>query len=180
MIGSGSGAPEHSPGSPAPSLATSPSRRRHPGWRVILAVAVGGLVGSLLHTGTTRTLLSLAGASPAGALDRPLADTAVLVVVNLVGSFLLGMLTARSSRWNRPTWLATGLGVGVLGSFTTLSGVLVVWTVLLPHGDVTDPAGPLIILGTAVLGLAVQGLSGTAAALGGLYLGGVRERGLRS
>ena len=173
------GAPDH-PGSPVPSITSSPSRRRHPGWRVILAVAVGGLVGSLLHTGTTRTLLSLAGASPAGALDRPLADTAVLVVVNLVGSFLLGMLTARSARWNRPTWLATGLGVGVLGSFTTLSGVLVVWTVLLPHGDVTDPAGPLIILGTAVLGLAVQGLSGTAAALGGLYLGGVRERGVRS
>lgn len=143
-------------------------------------MAVGGLVGSLLHTGTTRVLLSLVGTSPAEGLDRPLADTAVLVVVNLVGSFLLGMLTARSARWNRPTWLATGLGVGVLGSFTTLSGVLVVWTVLLPHGDVTDPAGELIIFGTAVLVLAMQGLSGSAAALGGLYLGGVRERGLRS
>lgn len=143
-------------------------------------MAVGGLVGSLLHTGTTRVLLSLVGTSPAEGLDRPLADTAVLVVVNLVGSFLLGMLTARSARWNRPTWLATGLGVGVLGSFTTLSGVLVVWTVLLPHGDVTDPAGELIIFGTAVLVLAMQGLSGSAAALGGLYLGGVRERGFRS
>lgn len=143
-------------------------------------MAVGGLVGSLLHTGTTRVLLSLVGTSPAEGLDRPLADTAVLVVVNLVGSFLLGMLTARSARWNRPTWLATGLGVGVLGSFTTLSGVLVVWTVLLPHGDVTDPAGELIIFGTALLVLAMQGLSGSAAALGGLYLGGVRERGFRS
>lgn len=172
------GAPDH-PGSPVPSITSSPSRRRHPGWRVILAVAVGGLVGSLLHLAATRGLLTLVGSLAEG-LDRPPADTAVLAAVNLVGSFLLGVLTGSTSRQNRPTWLTTGLGVGLLGSFTTLSGVLVVWTVILPRAGLLDAAGLLLLVGAAVLALAAQAVVGTLAAVAGLRLGGWRSAEVRS
>jgi len=85
------------------------------------------------------------------------------VVVNLVGSLLLGFLVARLWRLpSTPAWLKVGLGTGLLGSFTTFSAVAV---------NVVDA----VSLGNIGVALAVLGLSlvgGIAAAWAGLLLGG--------
>jgi len=79
------------------------------------------------------------------------------LLINVVGSFALGLLTARV--WpTAPPWLKAGLGPGLLGSFTTFSAFAVqvvalgfsVWSLL-------------YVVATIVLGL--------AAAFAGLRLG---------
>ena len=46
------------------------------------------------------------------------------LLVNIGGAFVLALLVARF--WSRaPEWLRAGLGVGLLGSFTTFSAVMV-------------------------------------------------------
>ena len=84
------------------------------------------------------------------------------VVVNLVGSLVLGFLVARLWRLpSIPAWLKTGLGTGLLGSFTTFSALAV---------NVVDS----VTLGDTGVALAALGLSlvgGIAAAWAGLLLG---------
>ncbi|HRO95284.1 CrcB family protein, partial [Citricoccus sp.] len=73
---------------------------------MVLAVAAGGMAGTL-----ARWLLVEVVPSPA---DSPVPGWLMLSVVNLLGAFLLGLLTARASRRPLPRWLRAGLGVGVL------------------------------------------------------------------
>lgn len=87
-----------------------------------------------------------------------------ILIVNIAGSFLLGLLTGLGSHL-APVWL-TILGVGVLGGFTTFSTVSVE-TVLLAQGGRRDWAW-VNLLGTLVAGI-------TAAALG-LMIGGLFPR----
>ncbi|HSL25505.1 MAG TPA: CrcB family protein [Acidimicrobiia bacterium] len=73
-------------------------------------MAAGGLVGSAVRSG-----IGLWLPTPRGGF--PTAD----LVVNLAGSFLLGLYLARrersvGARWALPFW-----AIGVLGSFTTFS-----------------------------------------------------------
>jgi CrcB protein len=76
----------------------------------VAAVAAGGLVGSASRTAIGWLLSSETGEFP----------TAV-VVVNLVGSFVLGLYMARRERAvTRPRSLQFW-AIGVLGSFTTFS-----------------------------------------------------------
>lgn len=44
------------------------------------------------------------------------------LTVNLTGALALGWMLARPWR-QRPEWLTDGIGIGFLGSFTTMSGV---------------------------------------------------------
>jgi CrcB protein len=113
--------------------------------RTLLAVAVGGVVGTGLRLGAD-TLLSHAGdALPWSTL-----------LVNVVGAFLLGVLVARV--WPAaPEWLRAGLGAGLLGSFTTFSAIAVAM-IELP-------------LATAAVYLVLTLVLGLAAALLGLRLG---------
>nr|WP_227411857.1 MULTISPECIES: CrcB family protein [unclassified Cryobacterium] len=112
----------------------------------LLAVFLGGVVGT--------------GARMAADWLIPGTGIATLVV-NGVGSFALGVLV--SSLWRRaPHWLRAGLGVGVLGSFTTYSTVALAG---IRFADAGDPA-------TAVLYLAANLLLGLAAAWLGLRIGG--------
>lgn len=46
------------------------------------------------------------------------------LVVNVVGSFLLGLIVARFWTSAAP-WMRAGIGTGVIGSFTTFSAVMV-------------------------------------------------------
>lgn len=116
-----------------------------------LAVAVGGLIGTGLR-------LACDLAFPHGDGEFPV----VTLVVNLVGSFVLGWLVG--GLWTRPTtptWLKAGLGPGVIGSFTTLSAVMASLIVLTREGE--------LWLGGVYLLVSVGG--GLAVAAGGLRIG---------
>ena len=120
--------------------------------RSLLAVFVGGLVGTLL-----RLLLDLA--VPHGDGGLPVST----LIVNVVGAFALGLLTARL--WPRASApLRALLGPGLLGSFTTFSAVAVSLVALANAEEWLLAAAYLAM--TVVLGL--------AAAWAGLRLGSRR------
>lgn len=106
-------------------------------------VAVGGAAGALLRLAALE------------AADQPVA---AVLVVNVAGAFLLGLLTAHVARRpDREPVLRPLLGVGVLGAFTTFSA----FAALL--AGLSAPAA----LGYAVV---MVGL-GALAAAGGLRMG---------
>lgn len=114
------------------------------------AVAAGGVLGSACRA----AIVELAGEG-----DFP---TAILIV-NLVGSFLLGYYVARreravSARYSLQLW-----GIGALGSFTTFSTFSVDLVRMLEMGRVT----------TAALYVATSLAGGLVSALAGLRLGAV-------
>lgn len=81
--------------------------------RDLLAVIVGGLLGTGARFALDGALVHADDQFPVSTL-----------IVNVLGAFLLGYLVARV--WpTAPTWLRAGLGVGLLGSFTTFSAVAV-------------------------------------------------------
>lgn len=80
-------------------------------WPVVLAVAVGGVIGALARYAATRIW-------PTPADDFPW----TILGVNLLGCFLLGVLLVVITERRRvhPLWRPL-LGTGVLGGFTTFS-----------------------------------------------------------
>jgi CrcB protein len=124
--------------------------------RNILAVAVGGLIGTAL-----RLLFDLA--FPHADHEFPLET----LLINLAGAFALGLLAG--GLWRRPStpaWLKAGVGSGVLGSFTTLSAVMASLVVLEREGEHL----------TAAIYLVVSVVAGLAAAAGGLAAGSALTR----
>ena len=115
----------------------------------IVALVVGGLVGTGLRLGIDTLLPHAADELPWSTL-----------LINVAGSFVLAALVARVWPW-APHWLKAGLGAGLLGSFTTFSA-LAVSLVTLAEADEW-------LLGTGYL-IASLGL-GLAAATLGLFLG---------
>lgn len=124
---------------------------------------------------TAGEFVALVAGGGLGAGARYLMDGAVMkgrkdafplgiLVVNIVGSFVLGLLTGLGAAV-APAWMAI-LGVGVLGGFTTFSAVAVE-TVLLAQRGRRDWAWANL-LGTAILAI-------VAAALG-IMLGGLFPR----
>ncbi|HEX7834438.1 MAG TPA: CrcB family protein [Pseudolysinimonas sp.] len=80
--------------------------------RAILAVLAGGLIGTGLRLGGDALLPHSDDGFPLSTL-----------LINVIGSFVLGMLVSRV--WPvAPVWLRAGLGAGLLGSFTTFSAVV--------------------------------------------------------
>lgn len=121
-------------------------------WLSLLAVAVGGVIGTGARWGVD-TLLP--NATP-GTLGISTA------VVNVIGSFVLGLLVA--AVWPRPRvpfWLKAGVGTGVLGSFTTFSAISL---------NVVAGAVEANILAT-LSALLLSTVLGLLAAWGGLVLG---------
>lgn len=81
--------------------------------RELLAVALGATLG-------TGARLAIDTLIPHSDRDFPLST----LVINVVGSLALGFLVARV--WpSAAGWLRAGLGVGLLGSFTTFSAMAV-------------------------------------------------------
>jgi len=112
------------------------------------AVLVGGLIGGSLRLG-------LDVAFPEG--DFPLTT----LLINVVGSLVLGVLVA--GVWPRaPHWLRSGLGTGLIGTFTTFSAVAVSLVSLSAAGRI----------GTALVYLLVTLVGGLGAATLGLWIGG--------
>lgn len=114
----------------------------------LVAVVLGGILGTGLRLAITQ-LVEPGSAFPWATL-----------LINVVGSFVLGFLVARV--WpTAPGWLRAGLGTGVLGSFTTFSAVIVSLLTLTAAG-----MAPL-----AVVYLVVSLVLGFGAALLGVRLG---------
>lgn len=120
--------------------------------RALLAVAAGGVVGSAARTGVEAWV---------GGGEFPVA----VLVVNLVGSFLLGFYLSRRERTVSGETSLHFWAIGALGSFTTFSTFSVELVVMLEAGDAT----------TAASYLAASILGGLIAAVMGLRIGaGVR------
>lgn len=118
----------------------------------ILAVLAGGMLG-------TAARLTVDVVLPHGGTAFPLGT----FLVNLAGSFLLGMLVSRV--WPvAPEWLRAGLGPGLLGSFTTFSALAVSAVELTATG----------VAASAVVYVAASVVGGIAAAALGLRLGSGR------
>lgn len=94
--------------------------------KIFLFVGLGGAVGSLL-----RYLISFFSLR-ADLSGFPLGT----LVVNLMGSFILGWLTNSSVRQKLPSHYFTAITTGVIGSFTTLSTFSVDVVVLLERGNI--------------------------------------------
>lgn len=118
----------------------------------LVAVLVGGLVGTGLRLGADALL-------PHAARDFPWST----LIVNVAGSFALGLLVARV--WpGAPEWLRAGLGPGVLGAFTTFSAVV--------GSALTMTMASQLPLALLYLGVSV--IAGLGAAWAGLRLGARR------
>ena len=115
----------------------------------LVAVLLGGILGTGMR-------LTLDAVLPHSDAQFPWST----LIINVVGSFVLGLLVARV--WpTAPAWLRAGLGTGVLGSFTTFSALIVSLFTL------TQAGLPLLALVYLVVSLA----AGLAAAFAGLRLG---------
>ena len=89
-----------------------------------LAVGIGGMIGSLLRYGCNVLLSNILTPFPMGTL-----------FVNLVGCFLLGWFTKAFMEKNiLPTYISTGIGTGLIGSFTTFSTFSVEMVQLIQDG----------------------------------------------
>lgn len=118
------------------------------------ALVVGGGVGAgLRYLVDAAVMRGRTGAFPLG-----------IVLVNVSGSFVLGLLTGLGSLI-APAWM-TILGIGLLGGYTTFSTVSVE-TVLLAQRGRRDWAW-LNLVGTVVLALVAAGI--------GVLLGGLVPR----
>lgn len=118
-----------------------------PSSRVLLAVAVGGVLGGVARVGAG--LL-------AAAVVPELPGWPVLVAVNVLGSFLMGLAVAGGGRWASPA-----VTTGLLGGFTSFSG----WVL-----DVMRLAEPAPLL--ALLLLLTVPVATVAACVVGLMAGG--------
>lgn len=134
---------------PKPSIGRNqPGSRRHrrPTPTNLLAVIAGGLVGSALRAG-------IGALWPAAQGDFPIG----ILVVNLSGSFLLGLYLVRresavAAPWSMPFW-----AFGLLGSFTTFSAFTMEVTQLLAAGEAMAAAG---YIGASTVGGLIAALMG--------------------
>jgi CrcB protein len=119
------------------------------------AVALGGFTGTLLRYGLGRAV------PEAGFPWTTLG-------INVAGSLVLGLLTGWwAGRPGFPAWLRSGLGPGLLGSFTTFSAVAVFSASAGASGAGTAwTATTWTVAAYLLLGL-VLGLSAAAAGLAG-------------
>ena len=75
----------------------------------IILLAVGGLAGVFLRYGMTKSQLVL-GALPVNVL-----------IVNIIGSFILGAFAVLSQQWNLEQKYALLVAIGFCGGLTTMS-----------------------------------------------------------
>ncbi|MGJ7441226.1 FluC/FEX family fluoride channel [Aquipuribacter sp. MA13-6] len=118
-----------------------------PSGQVLLAVGIGGAVGGAARVGAG---LLAASSVP----DLPV--WVVLVAVNVVGSFVMGLLVARGGAWASPA-----LTTGLLGGFTSFSG----WVLDVMRLAEASPLPALLVL-------VLVPVATVAACLVGLVAGG--------
>ncbi len=131
-----------------------PARPAYATPRLLLLVALGGAVGSLLRYAVGRVLPTE---------GWPWAT----FTVNVTGALLLGALTAVLVRrpGRRGTAIRMGLGSGLLGSFTTYSALATETVLLGRDGQAWLALGYALASLIAGLAAAAAGLLGAAAVL---------------
>jgi len=78
---------------------------------VLLAVLVGGFVGAMTRQTAFSAIQERAHTRfPVG-----------ILMVNLSGAFVLGLLFGLDASGHWPEWLATGVQTGIIGAYTTYS-----------------------------------------------------------
>jgi len=102
-----------------------------PGERILpwIAVAAGGFLGTGARAGLDLLLPHATGEIPWSTL-----------LINAVGCYALGILVPLVYP-KVPAWVASGLGVGLLGGFTTYSAYAVAIVAIARGGEM--PGGPL-------------------------------------
>jgi fluoride exporter len=111
--------------------------------RMILAVALGGAIGS-----AARYLM-------AGAVQRALGGDYPwgIMTVNVIGCTIMGALVeAMALKWSIGPELRAFLAVGVLGGFTTFSSFALDTATLAGRGGLAAPIG--YVVGSVVLSIA--------------------------
>jgi CrcB protein len=112
--------------------------------RILLAVFVGGALGTALRLGLDATIVHSDDQFPLSTL-----------LINIVGSFVLAILVALL--WPvAPAWLRAGLGPGLVGGFTTFSAVMVSMVTLAASSQILLALGYLAA--TLVLGFGAAAL----------------------
>ncbi len=112
--------------------------------RNLLAVFVGGALGTALRLGLDATLVHRDDEFPLSTL-----------IINVVGSLVLAVLVARL--WPiAPSWVRAGLGPGLVGGFTTFSAVMVSMVTLAASSQILLALGYLVA--TLVLGFGAAAL----------------------
>jgi CrcB protein len=109
----------------------------------LLCIAAGGAVGSLLRYGASGAVYSFLG-------ERIPWGT---VFVNMVGSFVIGLLWAAFERAGIGENLRAGLLIGLLGAFTTFSTFSLETLKLVEDRHYVMAAGNVV--GSCVLGVAL-------------------------
>ncbi len=125
----------------------------HTSVKPVVAVFVGGLAGSAARIG-----ISLVE----GQMDNFWWPYPTLLV-NVIGSFVLGYLVARRMS-SAPSWMRLGATTGFLGAFTTLSAISLEVSVPV----VRDGIASLVAMGSYAVASIILGL---VCALAGLRLG---------
>lgn len=121
--------------------------------RALALVAAGGTVGTLLRT------LAVTGEGDGLPLQT--------LAVNVAGAFLLGLLLGALHRRPQARSLRLALGTGLLGAFTTWSGLAVQCVLLVRDGRATLAAGYLLAsLTLGVLAAAAGSRLGAGTSLG--------------
>jgi len=110
--------------------------------QLILAVALGGAVGSVARYGVGIGSTKLFGlAFPWGTL-----------IINIVGSFLIGAFAESFAlRWDAPQAMRVFLTVGICGGFTTFSTFSLDAYLLMERGELWPAAAYMI--GSVVLSI---------------------------
>lgn len=127
--------------------------RRISGWPYLL-VGLGGAAGALVRYGVSEMIPG-----------KVWGISLFLVIINIVGAFLLGLLYSSLSKTPadapRRHTLTLFLGTGFMGAFTTYSEFAQALSKDLLHGQILDLlVGAIVVVGAGVLG-----------ALAGYYLG---------
>ena len=113
-------------------------------------VAVGGALGAVSRYAIDRAVTAMIGPTVLG-----------IFLINVTGSFLLGVFVAASAGEDWPSSARLLIAVGFLGSYTTFSTLTVASIQLAESGEITRAA--LNILGSIAVGL--------IAALAGILVG---------
>jgi CrcB protein len=112
---------------------------------LLIAIAVGGVVGSLGRFGIAEVL------GPWTGDGWPWAT----LLANLVGALIIGIVASSRAVAERAAWVRPFLITGVLGGFTTFSALALETGVLLDSGRVATAIS--YVLATMIIGvLAVQ------------------------
>lgn len=118
----------------------------------LVAVFLGGIAGSALRLGLDTGIPHSDEQFPVSTL-----------LINVIGSFVLGWLTGGLFRRGVSSVVKAALGPGILGSFTTFSAVILALVLL----TVSDPSQVIL----AIVYLVVTLVLGFGAAFVGLRLG---------